>query len=130
MMNLQNKQKTYRQRLYKAKTIIKNCKKTIIDLMLWSSNCQTVEPYLKEAGEQLHQCFQDVPHLLMRRYLKNVQNETTTHEKYPPPLRQFAGILQFYSTKAYEFVRETFSLSLPHIATIREWTSNIECNPG
>ena len=38
--------------------------------------------------------------------------------------------MQFYSTRAYEFVRKTLLNSLPHVATIRKWFSNIEGRPG
>jgi len=38
--------------------------------------------------------------------------------------------LQFYSSKAYEFVRKTFGNTLPHLSTIRKWFSNIEGGPG
>ncbi|GBM96048.1 hypothetical protein AVEN_111442-1 [Araneus ventricosus] len=38
--------------------------------------------------------------------------------------------LQFYSNKAYEYVRKTFSTSLPHPATLRRWCKTVEGNPG
>lgn len=50
--------------------------------------------------------------------------------KYPPTLRSFALTLQFYSTKAYDFVRKTFNLALPHAAQIRKWYSKIPADPG
>ena len=50
--------------------------------------------------------------------------------KYSPLLRSFALTLQFYSTKAYNFVRRVFSLSLPHQRTIRKWYSGIPAEPG
>ena len=49
---------------------------------------------------------------------------------YPPELRIFASTLQFYSTKAYEYVRKTFSKALPHISTVRKWFSNLDGSPG
>ena len=48
----------------------------------------------------------------------------------PPEICVFASTLQFYSTKAYEFVRKTFQKALPHIATIRKWFSNVDGSPG
>ena len=62
--------------------------------------------------------------------LQSSQNKATTTEKYPPEIRVFASTLQFYSTKAYEFVRKTFQKALPHIATIRKWFSNVDGSPG
>ena len=41
--------------------------------------------------------------------------------QYPPELKSFALTLQFYSAKAYEFVRRTFNLALPHQSQIRRW---------
>ncbi|GBM08818.1 DNA transposase THAP9, partial [Araneus ventricosus] len=54
----------------------------------------------------------------------------TSKEKYPAELRAFALTLQFYSNKAYEYVRRTFSTSLPHPATLRRWCKTVEGNPG
>jgi len=45
-------------------------------------------------------------------------------------LRAFAITLQFYSTKAYEFVRKTFLKCLPRVSTIRKWFSNVDGRPG
>jgi Transposase protein len=49
---------------------------------------------------------------------------------FPPEIRVFASTLQFYSTKAYEYVRQTFKKVLPHVTTIRKWFSNISGAPG
>ena len=38
--------------------------------------------------------------------------------------------LQYYSAKAYEHVRTTFNLALPHQAQIRKWYSKIPAGPG
>ncbi|GBL72131.1 hypothetical protein AVEN_107576-1 [Araneus ventricosus] len=43
----------------------------------------------------------------------------TSKENYPAELRAFALTLQFYSNKGYEYVRRTFSTSLPHPATLK-----------
>ena len=43
-------------------------------------------------------------------------------------IKEFAISLHFYSPRAYKFVRK--SLNLPHPATIRSWSVNIECEPG
>ena len=50
--------------------------------------------------------------------------------KYLPELKSFALTLQFYSAKAYEFVRRTFNLALPHQSQIRRWYSKIPADPG
>ena len=50
--------------------------------------------------------------------------------KYSPELKSFALTLQFYSSKAYEFVRKTFNLALPHQVQVRKWYSKIPAEPG
>lgn len=54
----------------------------------------------------------------------------TTKSEYPPELRCFASTLQFYSSKAYAYVRQVFLSALPHPATIRKWYSNLQGAPG
>lgn len=50
--------------------------------------------------------------------------------KYTTNVRIFCFTLHFYSPKAYEYMRTTFSLNLPHIRTIRDWYSVIDGSPG
>ena len=50
--------------------------------------------------------------------------------KYSPELKRFALTLQFYSTRAYNFVRKTFNLGLPNTSTITSWYSKIPAEPG
>lgn len=38
--------------------------------------------------------------------------------------------LHFYSPKAYEYVRSTFSDHLPAARTLRSWYSSVDCTPG
>ena len=49
---------------------------------------------------------------------------------YPDDLKSFALTLHFYSPKAYEYVRDTFGLALPHNRTIREWYAGVDGDPG
>ena len=53
-----------------------------------------------------------------------------TRRKVPPEVRVFASTLQFYSSKAYEYVRKIFKNVLPHSSTMRKWFSNIDGSPG
>ncbi|XP_049769385.1 uncharacterized protein LOC126108188 [Schistocerca cancellata] len=53
-----------------------------------------------------------------------------TREKYPAALRTFALTLNFYSSKAYSYIRRNFNTSLPHPRTLRRWYSVIDGNPG
>jgi hypothetical protein len=68
----------------------------------------------------------------LEQILERIQSQKNrpTTAQFPPEIRVFASTLQFYSTKAYEYVRKTFSNALPHITTVRKWFSNIEGAPG
>lgn len=66
---------------------------------------------------------------LYSRQMKNANGSVTT-SKYSPALRSFALTLHYYSSKAYNYVRKVFNLSLPHPVTIRNWYKVIDGNPG
>jgi len=67
--------------------------------------------------ESAHQLFQRV-------LLGKIKNH------YPPELRSFALTLNFYSAKAYSYVRKTFNNALPHPRTIQKWYESVDCSPG
>lgn len=50
--------------------------------------------------------------------------------KYSAELRTFALTLNFYSSKAYEYVRKTFKNLLPQSSTIRKWYRSINGRLG
>lgn len=58
------------------------------------------------------------------------RNLKSRNTKYSPALRSFALTLQFYSSKAYLFVRKTFKNLLPHPNTLKKWYSVIDGEPG
>ncbi len=70
-----------------------------------------------------------VPEELMRKAVGN-KSKNISKSKYPEVLKAFATTLQFYSTKAYNYVRRTFHLALPHPSTIRRWYQTINSKPG
>ena len=49
---------------------------------------------------------------------------------YSESLKSFALTLHFYSAKAYNFVRKSFKLALPHPKSITGWYSKIPADPG
>ena len=61
----------------------------------------------------------------MKRLL-GAQSQT----EYHPTLKVLALTLQFYSTKAYEYVRKTFGLGLPSVSTIRRWLRSVDGSAG
>lgn len=56
--------------------------------------------------------------------------KTNSKGKFSPELRSFALTLQFYSAKAYDYVREVFNSVLPHPSTLRRWYKHIDGTPG
>lgn len=49
---------------------------------------------------------------------------------FSPELRKFAVTLQYYSPKAYTYVRKTFKNILPHPRTLRRWYMVVDGKPG
>lgn len=66
--------------------------------------------------------------LLMRQRVK--KEGAGLPRQYSPELRAFALTLHFYSPRAYNYVRQTFSTCLPHPRTIRKWYQSIDGDPG
>ncbi len=60
----------------------------------------------------LEMTFSGVPKELMKRLVS--QKKKKNPGVYPLELRTFAMTLKFYSTKAYNYVRTSFDLGLPH----------------
>lgn len=52
------------------------------------------------------------------------------HAQYPPGLRRFALTLDFYSPRAYEYVRKVLNNSLPNRRTIQKWYETVDCQAG
>lgn len=51
-------------------------------------------------------------------------------KKYTAALRQFSLTLNFYSARAYRYVRNTFDLALPHPSVLQTWYRSINGEPG
>lgn len=45
-------------------------------------------------------------------------------------LKTFALTLNYYSPKAYEYVRKSFNNVLPHPKTLSRWYANLDGTPG
>ena len=69
--------------------------------------------------------FAGIPLALIKRIKSGVKRA-----KYSKQLKAFALTLQFYSSKAYNYVRQTFNLGLPHPSVIRSWYTKIPAEPG
>ena len=64
--------------------------------------------------------------------LSELLNNVLTQKKktYPEELKGFAASLMFYSSCAYNYVREVFMKALPHPRTVRSWFKNYDFHPG
>lgn len=114
--------------IYRSKTAITKLKIKVTSLISIVRDLKNI--ISSSALEHLEKNVDDIPKLLMNRYLQNARRATITKEAYPEKLKEFACTLQFYSNKAYEYVRRTYAMALPHPATIRRWTTNVDCTPG
>ena len=79
----------------------------------------------ESCSEALEETFCGIPLQLMKRIMSK-----QTWAAFHPALKAIASTLQFYSTKGYNYVGETFELGLPHICTIRQWYSSVDGNAG
>jgi hypothetical protein len=95
---------------------------------------QTIEEMVEElklknlvsenCGDWFIDNYGDVPKQLFERMTSNKK------EPYSTELKTFAMTLQFYSPKAYKYVREIFNNALPNPRTIRDWYRQIDGEPG
>ena len=118
---LKRKLKVSLQKSRRLETKVKSLKTVVQHLrkkQMISSSCE----------EMLCQTFSGVPLELMNRITSGKSSGKGC--KYAPELKSFAMTLQFYSLKAYEFVRKTFNLALPHQTQIRKWYSKVPAEPG
>lgn len=111
-------EQTTNSRLRKKVKSLKEIVQTLKKKNLVTDQCATL----------LESTFTGVSNSIMQRILK--QNKNKNPGKYSNELRSFAMTLNFYSAKAYRFVRKTFQLALPHPAVIRKWYHSIQGDPG
>ncbi|KAG5890170.1 hypothetical protein JTB14_014337 [Gonioctena quinquepunctata] len=120
---------------------LKICKRRVCRLTKKNSSIKQIVHDLKkkkllseDALTVLEESYSGMPLSLMRRAIENMKNgkrgKKQGRSKIPEEIRSFAMTLQFYSSKAYAYVRNTFNLALPAPPTIRGWLSNVECEPG
>ena len=72
----------------------------------------------------------DFPTELLSRMDSNIKTGKATRKQYSPTLKKFALTLNFYSPKAYRYVRDTFNLALPHPSVLQSWYKSVDGEPG
>lgn len=68
-----------------------------------------------------------MPAFVMEAVNKQLQSNKRSYSKN---LKAFALILQFYFSKAYNYVREKWSNLLPHPSTLKKWYRVVNRAPG
>lgn len=89
---------------------------------LQSKNLLAAEP-----ATVMEKCFDSTILDLVRNELSN-SGKQATGKRYSQEVKQFAATLRYYSPQAYEYCKSIFSL--PNSSSIRNWISNVECEPG
>ena len=126
--DLINKADSLKKKLksYQAKT--RRLKKKVSTLSAVVSELKKEHLISDDCANVLEKTFTGVPRELLKRLAtKKVKKNPGA---YPPELRSFAMTLKFYSAKAYNYVRKSFDLGLPHASVIRSWYSSMNCEPG
>lgn len=62
--------------------------------------------------------------------LKISKNKKRPMPKYTPEFRKFCLTLNFYSPRAYIYVRKSFNTCLPHSKTLYSWYRTMNGSPG
>ena len=107
-----------RRRLQANVISLKSVIKCLKEKSLISSHCESI----------LHESLSGTALDLMERVVSRKKSDK--RYRYSEELRSFAITLKFYSSKAYNFVRKTLNLALPHPAQIRKWYSKVPAEPG
>ena len=75
----------------------------------------------------MHNNFDGIQLALFQNVMKN-SRRASRGRRYSDEVKEFAVTLQFYSAKAYDYVRKILSLS--HSSLIQKWAQSINCEPG
>lgn len=107
----------------KAKTTLKQCKRQRLQI-------KKIKLLLRELGtkcdlhEKVSSYIKDTFPTAMTEMFSRFK--TRGRKKFSPALRAFALTFNFYSPKAYNFVRTEFGSSLPHATTLRSWYHEVK----
>lgn len=128
------KKKQIQRKLYNIKKKVGRLQKKVTNLKQVTKELHKKRLMSNDALSVLTKSFSGVPLAILKRCLVNIGNvskgKKQTTSQFPPELRSFAMTLQFYSSKAYDYVRKTFGLALPSPSVIRTWLNGIDCQPG
>jgi hypothetical protein len=102
--------------------------------------CKSLQEVIEELKEEnlisetleelLQKSSSKVPSQLFDRLANSQKKSKKFKRKYSKELKSFAITLQFYSGKAYNYVRKTFDLCLPHENVVRKWYTTVGAEAG
>jgi hypothetical protein len=101
-------------RVRRLKVKVQSLKPVVVDLKkehMISADCKTI----------LNSTFSGVSLEVTKSVTSQPNQAKPSHKAYPDELKSFTMTLSFYSLKAYNYVRKTFKLALPHPSTVRMW---------
>ena len=119
---MKSKFHVYQQRAWRLRKKIKTFHDLILELR--SKNLLS-----DQSAEAIEASFSQEAASIIQRQLGRSQKKLSCN-KYPEELRKFALTLQFYSGKAYSYVRKIFSNALPHPQTLSKWYNCVDGEPG
>lgn len=107
---------------------VRRLKKRVEDLSAVVASLKKKQLVSDSCATLLNSVAKGVPRDVVKQLIKT--NTDNKEPQYSEELKAFAMTLQFYSNKAYDYVRKTFGLCLPHPRTIRKWYSKTDGEPG
>lgn len=126
--DLVNKLKKLQNSYKVSKQKTRRLKRKVSTLASVASELQKKQLINSDCAAILETTFSGVPKELMKRLVSQIVKKNPG--AYPPELRSFALTLKFYSTKAYNYVRKSFNLGLPHVSVIPSWYTSMDGEPG
>ena len=80
-----------------------------------------------DAASNLNENFSGLTFEVIKNHLFNKDREPRGR-RHNDEAKKFALTLNFYSPRAYEYVRSVFAL--PHARSLTDWTSSVNCDAG
>ncbi|CAK8674242.1 unnamed protein product [Clavelina lepadiformis] len=118
--HLRKKIKILRQKIRRSDKKVQSLK-AVID------NLKSSGYISEEASTMLANNFSGITKELFRSQLINNGRNSKGH-RYNDEIKKFASTLHFYSPKAYDYLRRSFSLPAP--SSLADWASSVNCEPG
>ena len=123
MLQQRRRIKALQRRVNRLKTKVTSMNDIIADLKNKFKLSEKKESMLTVSGSA-------ITNDLLHRLSKQQKAGHLLRKKYTAALSQFALTLNFYSAKAYKYVRNIFDLCLPHPTVIQNWYRSIHGEPG